>query len=150
MKWNDEALASLYKVTTNMTKLVPGILVFDHLGDGLVVTLDHSHWSRGSGIQVVDVSGQGNADHEVAAPEAAELLVLNFVAHHEGRHWLVVLHVPELARLVSGSGKEALVVGAPGDGVDAAGVRVLALGKELGDELRLFPLVEEDLSVEAG
>lgn len=99
------------------------------------MALDHSHWTRCSRIQVVDVPGQRDADHEVSTPEAAQLLVLHLITHDKGGHGLVVLHVPQFAGLVAGRGKEALVVGAPCDGVDAAGVSVLAIGKELGDEL---------------
>lgn len=114
------------------------------------MTLDHADGVGAARVQVVDVAGERDADHEVAAPEAAELLVLDLVAHGEGDDRLVGFDVPELAGLVPRRGEEPLVVRAPRDGVNASGVCVLSVRQKLGDQLGLLPFVQEDLAVEAG
>jgi len=135
---------------SDLSSVLPRILILDHLGDGLVVTLDHSDRMGTARVQVVDVAGQRDADHEVAAPETSQLLIFDLVAHGKGDDGLVSLNVPKLAGLVTRRRQEPLVVGAPRDGVDASSVRVLPIRQKLCDQFGLLPLVEEDLSVEPG
>ena len=113
------------------------------------MSLDHADRMRTSRVQIVDVAWQRDANHVLAAPEAAQLLILDLVSHKEGGDWFVSFDVPKLAGLVAGRGQEALVVGAPSDGVDATGVSVLSFRQKFGDQLRFFSVVQEDLAIEA-
>ena len=116
---------------------LPGVVILNHLGNGLVVALDHTDRVWTPRVQVVYISRQGDGDHVLATPETAQLLVFNLIPHVEGCDGLVRFHVPQLARFVAGCRQEALVVSAPRDGVDSAGVSVFTLGLEFGN-LKLY------------
>ncbi len=123
----------------------------DHLRDGLVVAFNDTNWFLGAPrVPVVDESRKGYGEQEVAAPEASELLVLDGVSDDKRRRGSLGLDVPNLAGLVARRGQDRLRVAAPRERVDPASVGVLAARLlDLGDELGLLPLVDEDLAVEA-
>merc|ERR1719474_1935845 len=91
--------------------------------DGLVVALHHHlHLARVVQVQEVEEARQGDRDKMGTRPQAADLLVLDPIAHLEGCKADTVGDVPHLASLVPG-GRQQLLTGAiPGEAIHATSV----------------------------
>jgi len=114
--------------------------------DGLVVTLNDARGTSGAtGVEVVEVTREGERDEVLSLPQATELLILYGIAELEGGYRATGFDIPDLAGLVTGRGEDLGAVGRPAAGVDTTLVTVVA-GFE-GVTLGTSFAIEEDTSL---
>lgn len=123
------------------------VLAQRHGGDGLVVSFDDAlGLGRIGQVEIVDEAGQRDGEDVLALPQARHLLILHGIAHEELGQQNALLHVPQLASLVTGHRQQLRSVGLPRDAINAAFV---SRSSHFAHQVRRVGVVDENLAVEA-
>jgi hypothetical protein len=114
--------------------------------DQLVVTTDDALGLVSVvGVQHVDITREGNSEHLVTHPQAAELLVLSLVSELECLDALEGGSIPELGSLIGRGGQDMLVIRRPGAAIDTESVATLS--GELTELLEGLTIKDEALLI---